>query len=55
MISTYLEYVTIAFVALALVSWTATAFLVRDTRLYLLALGCFAVAGIAQLLLFLLR
>ena len=55
MIATYLEYVTIAFVVFFLLAWTATAFIARDRRLYFFALGCIAVAGAAQLFLFLYR
>jgi hypothetical protein len=53
MISTYLQYATAAFVVLAMLIWTAPSFFYKNAAWYLFGWGCIAVAGIAQLLLFL--
>jgi hypothetical protein len=51
--STYLQSATAVFVVLALLIWTVSAFFYKHAAWYLFGWGCIAIAGIAQLLVFL--
>jgi hypothetical protein len=56
MLATYLQYVVILFAVLALLLWTASAFVnSAPAKSYMWAWGCVAVAAVAQLFLLLLH